>query len=784
MLVAGTGVAQEGGQRTPATDAVVNPLAGAAAVAAGKTMYRQTCQACHGAEARGDRGPALDTGNFRHGGTDADLFHTLQTGVPGTLMPSFSALPANSLWQVIAYLRSLSGPGSGNEVAPGDAAAGETIFWGKGGCGACHEVNGRGSGLGPDLSAAGQSSAASLRAKILDPNAPPPRRRFFQIPVAVVVKTRSGEEVRGLVRAEDSFTLIMAGMDGKLHRFDKKDLAEERVLAHSLMPADTGKTLSGGELENLVAYLKSLKQRDLSQTAEASLTGGLAYDRLRNAAAEPQNWLTYWGNYGGAHFSALRQIGPENVTGLRAAWAVQMPGSSTLEATPLVVDGTMYTTGQPGQVFAIDARTGLTIWRYERAQKVVNPYQINVVNRGVAMLGNRLFLGTMDAALVALDARTGRVLWETQVADTMQGYTINEAPLAIQGKVIVGVAGGEYGIRGFVDAYDAVTGKRLWRSYTIPAPGEPGSETWSGDSWKHGGGPTWLTGSYDAELNLLYWAVGNAGPDLNGDVRKGDNLYSCSVVALDADTGKLRWYYQFTPNDTHDWDATEDLVLADARVDGKERKLLLQADRNGMFYALDRTDGTFLFAKPFVRVTWNRGYGKDGRPLLVEGWRASPEGSVVYPAAGGGTNWQNPSYDAASSTLYVTAHDGATKYRIEPPTYEAGRQYWGGANTWITGEHDENDVLAIDTTNGTVRWKFPIPRMSFGAGVLATGSGLVFAGTGDGSLMALDGKSGKPLWHFKTGGRMNAAPMSYAVNGQQYIAVSAGNVLYSFALPR
>ena len=256
----------------------------------------------------------------------------------------------------------------------------------------------------------------------------------------------------------------------------------------------------------------------------------------------------------------------------RRQWTAQMPGRSVLESTPLVVDGTMYTSGQPGQVFAIDAKSGLVIWRYERQQKVVNPYQTNPYNRGVAIMGDRLFLGTLDAAVVALDARTGRELWETQVADTMKGYTITLAPLAIQGKVIVGVSGGEFGIRGFIDAYDAATGKRLWRFYTIPGPGEVGNSTWSGDSWKHGGGPAWLTGSYDPELNLLYWGVGNPGPDYNGAGREGDDLYTCSVVALDPDTGKLKWYYQFTPGDTHDWDATEDLVLADRIENGRSRK--------------------------------------------------------------------------------------------------------------------------------------------------------------------------------------------------------------------
>ncbi len=774
------------GQGAVAPDTVTNPMAGdQAAIAAGKTLYAQTCASCHGEDARGDRGPSLVSGNFSHGGTDADLFHTIRNGVAGTQMPAFAALPADTIWRIIAYLRSLSGAGAGaNEIVPGDAAAGEKIFWGKGGCGACHEVNERGGEVGPDLSAAGTNSAAFLRAEILNPNAPPGsgrRRRFFG-PQSLLVTTRDGRQVRGLRRAEDNYTLIMTGVDGKLYRFDKRDVMDEKAASKSLMPADYGQLLAPAELENLIAYLKSLKARDLAKTIQVSLPGGVGFARLKDAQAEPQNWLTYWGGYKSHHFSTLDQITPANVHLLQAQWTQQMPGRSVLESTPLVVDGTMYTSGQPGQVFAIDAKSGLEIWRYERQQKVVNPYQTNPYNRGVAILGDRLFLGTLDAAVVALDARTGRELWETQVADTMKGYTLTLAPLAIQGKVIVGVSGGEFGIRGFIDAYDAVTGKRLWRFYTIPGPGELGNSTWSGDSWKRGGGPTWLTGSYDPELNLLYWGVGNPGPDYNGAVREGDDLFTCSVVALDPDTGKLKWYYQFTPGDTHDWDATEDLVLADRVEDGRTQKVMLQANRNGMYYVLDRTNGKLVLAKPYVRVTWNHGYGPDGRPILAPETRSTPQGTVVYPTIGGGSNWQSPSYDAAHSMLYVAALDMGNGVRSTPVQYDAGREYMGGGPYRIDSD-DRSGVFAIDAQTGAVKWRFPLEYVSSGAGLVATSSGLVFVSTVEGNLIALDAKTGQSLWHFQTGARMNCSPMSYAVDGKQFIAVSAGNVLYSFALP-
>jgi PQQ-dependent dehydrogenase (methanol/ethanol family) len=767
-----------------APDTVKNPFAGnAAAVAAGKDLYAQTCQTCHGGEARGDRGPALATGTFRHGGEDSDLFQTIRTGVPGTQMPAFSVLPTDSIWKIITYLRSLN-PNTAalNEVVAGDAAEGEKTFWGKGGCGSCHEVNGRGANVGPDLSAAGTNTAAYLHSVIMNPNDPSFRRRRYFGPSVITVKTTSGQEIRGITRAEDSYNLLLIDVNGNLHRLAKSDIAEQNTEFASLMPANYSQLLSPAEIQNTVAYLKSLKARDLTKTIQVDVPGGLTFARLRNAQAEPQNWLTYWGDYQGHHFSALDQITPANVRQLQAQWSVQMPGNSVLEATPLVVDGTMYAAGPPGEMFAIDAKTGLRIWKYERRQKVVNPYQTNPFNRGAAMLGNRIFFGTLDAALVALDARTGRLLWETQVADTLKGYSITGAPLAIEDKIIVGIAGGEFGIRGFIDAYDAATGKRLWRFNSIPGPGEFGNETWPGDSWKQGSGGTWMTGSYDADRDVLYWAVGNPGPDLNEAGRAGDNLFTCSVVALDPETGKRKWHYQFTPGDTHDWDANEDLVLANRTAGGKKQAVLMQADRNGIFYVLDRSNGKLILGKPYVRQTWNLGFDKDGRPLLAPKWQSSPEGNDVFPSLVGGTNWQSPSFDPVRSLLYVAARDTGMGYRSTPVKYEAGRQYMGGAPVLLNAP-SKNGVMAIDTNTGDVRWKFPISGMSAAAGVLATGSGVLFVATQEGNLIALDSETGKSLWHFQTGAGIASSPISYAVDGKQFVTVAAGNVLYTFALP-
>ncbi|HWC98680.1 MAG TPA: PQQ-dependent dehydrogenase, methanol/ethanol family [Candidatus Sulfopaludibacter sp.] len=622
-------------QHTPENDK--NPFAAdPAAAGKGRELYGQICVACHGAEGRGDRGPALANAAFKHGDSDGAIFLSIRNGVRGTQMPAFADFKADQVWQLVSYIRSL------NRTA---------------------------------AKAAG--------------------------PVAVAPE----------------------------------------------------------------------------------LTG----DRIARARTEPANWLTYWGDYGGQHYSPLAQITTANVRQLQARWALQIPGDSVVESVPLVVNGVMYTTGQPGQVGAIDAATGRLLWRYERKQKAVNPYEGNRVVRGVAVLGNRVFFGTLDAALVALDAQSGAVVWETQVADTMQGYSITGAPLAVKNMVITGIAGGEYGIRGFIDAYDAATGKRLWRFHTTAGSGEFGSETWAADSWQRGGGATWLTGSYDPALNLLYWGVGNPGPDLNGDVRKGDNLFTCSVVALDADTGQRKWHYQFTANDTHDWDATEDMVLVDRMYQGKMRKLLLHADRNGVFYALDRTDGKFLSAVPFVHTTWVKEWDASGRPVTIPGWRSTPEGSVVYPALVGGTNFQAPSYSAQTGWFYVAYHDGGGQFSSGPAPFEPGKQYWGRGATagfeGLAGLPETQGIQAIDPSTGKPMWKHELAENSLASGVLATAGGLVFAASHTGDFLALDARTGRTLWHFQAGGDIPSSPMSYSVNGKQYVAISSAGVLYTFALP-
>jgi len=674
---------------------------------------------------------------------------------------------------------------------PAGPAAGEALFFGKAGCSGCHEVNGRGGVTGPDLSAAGTRSPDTLLAKIRNPNitaAPVPGGRGG---VSIVVaKMKDGREIRGVRRNEDTFSLQMVDASGQLHLLDKRGLAEVRNENRSLMPADYATRLSTQELESLVAYLATLKERDINKTTVANIPGGVTYDRLRNSDAEPQNWMHYWGNYQGTHFSALKQITPENTSRLQAQWSIQLPGTSSLETGPLVIDGVMYTSGQPGTVLALDAKTGRRIWQFTRQRKARNPNEINPFNRGVAVLGNRVFVGALDAALVAIDARTGLLLWETQVADSMLGYSITSAPLIVKDKVVVGVSGGEFGARGFFDAYDAETGKRAWRWYSIPAPGEFGNESWAGDSWKTGAGPTWLTGSFDPVLNTLFWTVGNPGAQIDRSVRgDGDNLFTDSVVALDPDTGQRKWHFQFTPNDGHDWDSAQDVVLVDRVWHGQDRKLLLHADRNGMFYVLDRTNGKFLAGTAFVYQNWNKGFDANGRPIQIAGSNSSAEGSfLVYPSLGGGTNFQSPSYSPLTGWFYLAYSESPQQYVSAPAPFEAGRQYIGrgrgNAPPPQAGDPQPSaGIKALDPETGKTMWDFKLYQSSLSNGVMATAGGVVFAASREGNLIALDAKTGKFLWRYQTGGNMSASPMSFAVEGRQYVAVASGDSIYCFALP-
>lgn len=514
----------------------------------------------------------------------------------------------------------------------------------------------------------------------------------------------------------------------------------------------------------------------------ADRSGPVTYQRLLHAESEPGNWLMYSGQYHSQRHSRLTRIDQRNVSRLRMRWVYQLATLNEVETTPLVVDGIMYLTRSPSDVIALDASTGRPFWTYEH----VLPDQLSLCcgrqNRGVAILGERLFLGTLDSRLIALDTRTGNVIWDTRVADEKAGFSITSAPLVVKDKVIIGVGGGEYGVRGFLDAYDAGTGELVWRFYTVPGPGEPGHDTWEGDSWKTGGSPTWMTGSFDPELDLLYWGTGNPAPDWNGEVREGDNLYSNCVLALDPDTGELRWYFQFTPHDVHDWDAAQIPVLVDAELEGRPRKLMLWANRNGFFYVLDRQTGEFLLAREFAKQTWAERIDENGRPVRIPGTFPSDEGTLVYPSVNGAANWWSPAYSPTTGLFYVTAYDGADLYYIGEDEHRPGLPFLGsGANQDEPFDKYFSAVRALDPRTGELRWEYPLwPKST--SGLLSTGGGLLFGGSIDGYFYALSDETGEELWGMNLGGMVHAAPITYIAQGEQQVTIAAGSAIFTFSL--
>ncbi len=507
------------------------------------------------------------------------------------------------------------------------------------------------------------------------------------------------------------------------------------------------------------------------------------FERIRDAAKEPANWLTCGGNYAGYRYSTLNQISVSNVANIKPAWIYQSREAGKWEVTPLVVDGIIYVSERPNVITAIDAHTGRPLWNYRRPMPADVLGCCGPVNRGLAILGDALYVNTYDCHIVCIDANTGRERWDKVVADYKTGYSMTAAPLAVKDKIIVGISGGEFGIRGFLDAYDAKTGERAWRFWTVPAKGEPGNETWGdGDAWKTGGAGTWTTGTYDPDLNTVYWGTGNPGPDYNGDVRPGENLYACSVVAIDPDSGKLRWYYQYTPHDVHDWDSSEVPILIDASIDGKQRKLLVQANRNAFFYVLDRVTGQFITGKAFAKQTWAKGLDEKGRPILVPGKEPTSDGVLVYPGLEGAVNWPPPSFSPSTGLFYVHAQDNYAQVFYKSKTqYQAGQGYESGGARNVPGEEPYGAVKAIEATTGNVKWEFK-EQTSSNSGILTTASGLLFAGTKDGYFFALNAATGETLWNFQTGGSIQGGPVTFLLDGKQYVAIAAGSGLFVFAL--
>jgi alcohol dehydrogenase (cytochrome c) len=505
---------------------------------------------------------------------------------------------------------------------------------------------------------------------------------------------------------------------------------------------------------------------------------------LLDGLANPSRWLVHSGDYSSKRHSPLTQLTPGNVATLAPLWTFDTglsTGRTKFEATPVAIDGTLYVTGVYNHAWAIDGRSGKQIWHYERQLPAGLNVCCGVVNRGFAVYGDRLFMTTLDAHIMALDRKTGKPIWDVPLIDYRLGYASTVTPLVVKDKLIVGMAGGEFATRGFLDAYDLRDGKRLWRFHTIPAPGEPGGDSWPAGHYERGGGATWITGSYDPDLNLVYWGVGNPNPDFYGGNRRGDNLYTASVVALDPDTGRLRWHFQYTPHDEHDWDSNQVQVLADLTIGGRARKTLITANRNGFFYVLDRTNGEFIQAKPYVRTTWATEVDPKGRPIEQPNQRPTPAGVQTCPDLAGGSSFTSPSFDPVRRLFFVSARETCQVFISFPPpeNYQLGSMVMGGGtrNRGGTGA-----LRAIDPVTLERKWEVPYGGPSY-SGVLSTASGLVFAGDHDGTLMAVSAETGRVLWRHDLSEPFWGAPSTFMIDGRQLLVMPAGAALTAFALP-
>jgi len=493
------------------------------------------------------------------------------------------------------------------------------------------------------------------------------------------------------------------------------------------------------------------------------------------------NWPSYNGDYTGRRFSGLTQITPQNVGRLQAQWVFHTRTPGVLEATPVVIDGIMYFTGS-NDAFALNAQTGETLWHYSRPVSggLIDDASGHI-NRGVAILGNRLYMETDNAHLLCLDKRSGNLMWDVAYADWNRNYGATGAPLILKDKVLVATSGGDDGVRGFLAAFDATTGKLAWRLWTIPAPGEPGSSSWPGDTYLHGGGTAWMPGTYDPESNTLFWGTGNASPDYDGTVRPGDDLYTSCLLAIDPDTGKMKWYFQFTPHDLYDYDAVETPVLVDTEYRGRPRKLIVEANRNGYVYVLDRTNGKFLSATQFVKqLNWATGVDANGRPMVAD-LKPAAEGTLICPGVEGATNWYSPTYNETTRLFYFMSLESCSVYFRKPAPFQEGREYYSTGTKRDPNAKSTQVLLAFDPRT---TWRYPQAGEAHGyGGVMSTKTGVVFFADNQGFLEAADAKTGKSLWHFNTGQSLHASPMSFAAGGRQYVAIASGSDLFTFALP-
>ena len=686
---------------------------------------------------------------------------------------------------------------SSNQAASpaGDPAGGRALMQSRK-CLDCHRIGDEGSRLGPDLSDIGSRRSPALlhRALVAPDDEVLPEHRFVR------VVTSDGTTIQGKLLNQDAFSIQLMTADEHLKSYSKSQLREFSIVQKGLMPSYEA-TLDPAQLSDMVTYLGTLKG-DMGTMglprASASAgepRGASAGERIVHADREPENWLTYSGTYASQRYSLLNQLTRDNVKNLTLKWVWRPRYLDKMESTPIVVDGVMYTV-QNSEVVALDAATGRSYWTFRyRVPPESNAYVMVV--KGLAFADDRLFWPTYDGHLIAIDAKTGKALWNKTLFDYKNGLQLNVAPLVVKDKVILGPATNEFGTNCWVAAYDVRTGHEVWRFKTVPEPGEKGNDTWPGDSWKHGGAPIWVTGSYDPATNLTFWGTGNPNPGWNGGPRNpGDNLYADSVVALDADTGALKWHYQFTPNDEFDWDSVQVPVLADMDWKGRPRKVMLWANRNGFVYVLDRVTGEFLLGKAFVKQNWNLGFD-NGRPVRDPKAKPTPEGTRIEPGTQGGTNWYSPSFSPRTGLFYVSAWDNysAIARYAEVAPWEDGKKYTGRAPagpgggaagrmpvTYRTEEEGYGAVRAIDPRTGDKKWDFKMVDYTE-SGVLTTASDLLFSGGREGHFFALDARTGELLWKTNLGGTVASGPITFAVDGRQYVAVAGEGALYVFGLP-
>ena len=635
---------------------------------------------------------------------------------------------------------------NGADLAAQELEAGRTMFEQR--CALCHGADGNGADIGPPI---------ALRVSALD--------------AAALTKTiRDGIPAKGMPPNVVSDP-EMAGLLKFLRTIERQ---APPVVRLKLQTTD-GRTLDG---QVLGEGFDDLQLRTDDKRVHLLRRAG---DRFRPVTSET-GWPTYNGDPGGNRYTTLAQIDKTTVRRLAPRWMFSFQGGGSLQATPVVVDGILYVTA-PNECIALDAGSGREIWHYKRPR--TKGITQGWANRGVAVAGDRVFMETDHAHIIALHRFTGELLWETELADWRQNYSASSAPITAGDLVISGVSGGEHGANGFVAAHDQETGKEVWRFWTVPKPGTSGSETWGGKDIEHGGAPTWFTGSYDSTLDIIYWPTGNPTKEYNGDDRQGDNLYANSIVALDRKTGQRRWHYQFTPHDLWDWDATQTSVLIDAEWQGRLRKLMLHASRNGFFYVFDRQDGTLLLAKPFVKnLTWASGIGADGRPIKLPNQDPSPAGTKVCPSQDGATNWFSPSFNPATGLYYVQTFEKCSIYmKSAQGPWESLKSYLGGAQRTATDPTPQRILRAIDIRTGKIAWelKQPGPANSWG-GTLTTATGLVIVAEDGGGLMAVDAALGRPLWSFQTNHTWKASPMTYMFDGKQYVAVMAGSTVIALAI--